>query len=578
MRTRMYNRQWMALAVAASLGLLLTVMSATSARASEPPPGDCWNEALSQDKLHCYLLEEAQRAGAIEVAAVYVAPGGGPLHIFLEQTTHITDEMAQLFETKAHEYMEKESPAASHYRHECGDYTGDERKDCFNSFLKYPFWREFGMRLPGAYPHHAVPLSKNYENILIHVGGSDERRKVPGWASWTQLWPAAAPGPGGSTGFDVSDVDLTNIPDPDCEDIVGGYIGRACHSWQLDTSVGVAGVFLKHRYDVQPDLEGNKIVVESLEAVYLQLKVSDPDDEEEMQALRDRLHPDTFGPDWEVITIPVKYDFGELWRWSVVLERFGVSAGNTVGITGAEVVINGTGHGFNEEPRVWLNGVEPLRRDSTGSGDDPDTVRTILMVWAVDPHLAAEALPELLPELGIPADAVGVVKHDNTTPVILRYASGRVGTNSDGVPNSVDTTSDDYGTSQIENLKARVGVDSDGNPISVNFGGRSYPPTRTESAAVQSPNTSPPREVDMAANDASSQGAPSNTEANATTMDVQSSDFSKTRAPGSNSASDPPLPAQGVSMWILAGGAIVMGLVVLGAGVGVSLGLRRLSS
>ena len=126
-----------------------------------------------------------------------------------------------------------------------------------------------------------------------------------------------------------------------------------------------------------------------------------------MQALRDRLHPDTFGPDWEVITIPVRYDFGELWRWSVVLERFAVSAGNTVGITGAEVVINGTGHGFNEEPRVWLNGVEPLRRDSTGSDDDPDTIRTILMVWAVDPHLAAEALPELLPELGIPTDAVG---------------------------------------------------------------------------------------------------------------------------------------------------------------------------
>ena len=224
---------------------------------------------------------------------------------------------------------------------------------------------------------------------------------------------------------------------------------------------------------MQPDLEGNKIVVESLEAVYLQLKVSDPDDEEEMQALRDRLHPDTFGPDWEVITIPVRYDFGELWRWSVVLERFALSAGNTVGITGAEVVINGTGHGFNEEPRVWLNGVEPLRRDSTGSGDDPDTVRTILMVWAVDPHLAAEALPELLPELGIPADAVGVVKHDNTTPVILTHAAGSGGT-----------------TSRLQSLVGRVGVNSDGMPISIDTTMDSYPTSRTESAAVQRPDTS----------------------------------------------------------------------------------------
>ena len=169
--------------------------------------------------------------------------------------------------------------------------------------------------------------------------------------------------------------------------------------------------------------------------------------------------------------------------------------------------------------------------------------------------------------------------HDNATPEILRYASGRVGTNSDGVPNSVDTTSDDYGTCQIENLKARVRVDSDGNPISIDTTmDMSYPPPRTKSAAVQPPDASPPREVDMAANDASSQGAPSNTEADAPTMDVQSSDVSKTQAGDGDSASDPPLPAQGVSMWILAGGAVFIGLVVLGAGVGVSLGLRRLSS
>ena len=135
---------------------------------------------------------------------------------------------------------------------------------------------------------------------------------MPGWASWRQVWPTAAPGPGGSSGFDVSDVDLTNIPDPDCEDIVSGHIRRACHSWQLDTSVGVAGVYDKYVVHVQTDPDTGRAdgVWKELVAVYLQLKVSDPDDEEEMQALRDRLHPDTFGPDWEVITIPVKYDFG----------------------------------------------------------------------------------------------------------------------------------------------------------------------------------------------------------------------------------------------------------------------------
>ena len=401
-----------------------------SAHAQEPapPPGDCWNEALSDDPLHCYFLEEAQRAGEIEVAAVYLAPGGGPLHIFLEQKTPITDDVAQLFEAKAHEWMEKESPAASHYTHECGGYTGDGRKDCLNRFLEHPEWRDFETHSHFSRP---MPLSNIYERIVIDVGGSDRRRDVPGWASWRQVWPTAAPGPGGSSGFDVSDVDLTNIPDPDCEDIVSGHIRRACHSWQLDTSVGVAGVYDKYVVHVQTDPDTGRAdgVWKELVAVYLQLKVSDPDDEEEMQALRDSLHPDTFGPDWEVITIPVKYDFGELWRWSVILDRFAVSAGNTVGITSAEVTYNTTGHGFNDEPRVWMNGLEPLQKDPAGSDDwDWSTARTILMVWAVDPPLAAAALPKLLPELGIPADAVGLILHDNTTPEIVTYAAGSGGT------------------------------------------------------------------------------------------------------------------------------------------------------
>ena len=394
---------------------------------------------------------------------------------------------------------------------------------------------------------------------MIHVGGSDERRKVPGWASWRQVWPPVAPGPGGSSGFDVSDVDLTNIPDPDCEDIVGGYIGKACHSWQLETGVGVAGVFHKYKYDVQVVDPNDRVVVETLEAVYLQLKVSDPDDEEEMQALRDRLHPDTFGPDWEVITIPVKYDFGELWRWSVILDRFAVSAGNTVGITGAEVAINGTGHGFNEEPRVWMNGVEPLRRDRTGSGDDPDTVRTILMVWAVDPHLAAEALPELLPELGIPADAVGVVKHDNTTPVIVTHAAGSGGT-----------------VSRLQSAVARVGVDSDGNPISVNFGGRSYPPTRTESAAVQRPDTSETDLDNETTPDQQSISPPASgerarSEPKATASDTERSD---TRELNRQTAGDVTSSRSANPSWLLMSVAGVLALAVLCAAILITLRIR----
>ena len=52
--------------------------------------------------------------------------------------------------------------------------------------------------------------------------------------------------------------------------------------------------------------------------------------------------------------IPAKYDYGELWRWGVILDRFVLSAGNTIGITAAGVSTN---QGARPEPVVWLNGL-----------------------------------------------------------------------------------------------------------------------------------------------------------------------------------------------------------------------------
>ena len=61
-QTRTRRPVWTGLLTLATLVMLLiTVPSAPTAHAQEPapPPGDCWNEALSRDKLHCYFLEEA---------------------------------------------------------------------------------------------------------------------------------------------------------------------------------------------------------------------------------------------------------------------------------------------------------------------------------------------------------------------------------------------------------------------------------------------------------------------------------------------------------------------------------------
>ena len=208
--------KWGAVFLMSMLIVTILICGATSACSQDPTPtqgtsstaesdyvpdlpGDCWNEALSRDPLHCYFLEEAQRAGKIEVAAVYLAPGGGPLYMFLEQTTPITDEVAQFFEAKAHEYLEKEYAAGRTNipLERCMGHTGDDRTICLNEVLARTSWQEF--ESPRS---RALPLSRVYENILIGVGGSAGRQKVPGWASWRQLWPSVASGAVASGGFE----------------------------------------------------------------------------------------------------------------------------------------------------------------------------------------------------------------------------------------------------------------------------------------------------------------------------------------------------------------------------------------
>ena len=196
-------------------------------------------------------------------------------------------------------------------------------------------------------------------------------------------------GAGGASGFDVSDVDLTNIPDPDCDEEFDSRVWNSCRSWFRHPGVGIAG----SRFD-------------GVSTSYIQVKNA-PDDEAGLEALKQQLVPDYRDYGNEVEIIPVKYDFGELRRWSVILDRFAFSAGNTVSIVGGEVSINSPS--YSERRHLWMNGVEPAGWDEWDIDLDGEELREILIVWAYDNELAAEALPELLPELGIPVDAVGLV-------------------------------------------------------------------------------------------------------------------------------------------------------------------------
>ena len=72
-----------------------------------------------------------------------------------------------------------------------------------------------------------------------------------------------------------------------------------------------------------------------------------------------------------------------------------------------------------QKPRIYLLD-EPGEDDPKGTSQ----IREAIVVSALDPHAAAAALPKLLPRLGIPVDAVGVVTHTVTWVKIARRLSG----------------------------------------------------------------------------------------------------------------------------------------------------------
>ena len=82
-------------------------------------------------------------------------------------------------------------------------------------------------------------------------------------------------------------------------------------------------------------------------------------------------------------------------------EPFCAVRGNTVGIVGAYVRTNSLAYGGWDH--AFLSG----QRERVS--EDQSTIRDILMVSGVDAQAVADALPALLPLLGIPANAVGMV-------------------------------------------------------------------------------------------------------------------------------------------------------------------------
>ena len=336
----------------------------TAAVDDDSPVGDCFGGALSEDPLHCYVLEQAQAEGLIDILAMY--DSNGPLYVSISQKG-LSAELLRFAREKSYAFTEAwpELVPEEKYRRfisPCYDFP-----ECY-------------LAMTGLYadhPEYLLPYPSAYDGVLLLPGGDAGRREVPGWAGWRQLWPEGGSGArGASDSFDVSDVDMTNLPDG-------------------SSSTGFAG---SHR--------GGGVT-------YVQVK-NPPTDEAELHALRQAVNPcydmdgvctwtgaDGITRTRRIEFIPVKYQIAELRRWAEILDRFALSAGNTIGITGAKVGTNQRSDGA-----VFLNGLTPV-----SSGNAP-ALRETIVVTARDVQRVADALPVLLPLLSIPVDAVGVVAHD----------------------------------------------------------------------------------------------------------------------------------------------------------------------
>ena len=469
MRIRLNRRRWTALTIVAFAGLLLTVLSASPTPPAEPPLRGCFDKALSEDSVICYLLEQAQEEEIIDVAAIYQADDD--LHyVFLTQTDPVGDKVGEFFRDKAEEFIDSwfetalEEPVPE-YLEQCRRFRGiiiawgARFKSCL---LEQTRWDEDDI----------LPYSASYGTILLRPGGADARRSERAGASFTQVWPAAVT-PDTSGPFDVSDVDVTNFPEFGCLGVYK-HEGRSCKAETNHPKADIAGwegrvgrknyIQYKNPPEREEELEALKdTLIPYCDRVTVCTRMRDrttgeitviamanstragtpvrlhgpladatpftivSDDLEhyldELKRLLGVAYHDLKNSEFlftssnpaknhtKVEIIPVKHNYADLRRYETILDRFIHSRGNTVGILGAEIRDN---RQIWSDNALWTpDGPGEVRAlanpEEGGDYHDLTSLRHTVMVSAYDSQRALTALPDLLPALGIPVDAVGAV-------------------------------------------------------------------------------------------------------------------------------------------------------------------------
>ncbi len=349
----------------------LSMVPPAFAQESEPDPnpvGSCFGGTFDQDPVHCYAFEQAYAANKLDIEAMY--KGGGALFVYLARTEPISDSDIDFLFTKAKEEASRSG------EHSCLL----EEQGCGRGVYE---------RSTGGF---VLPVSNDYEVFFLRSGGEAALRDELGWPSFRKLWPDAEgrtdEARGAADSVDVTGVDTTNFPALDCDIESYTGIGGACRAWERYPDLGVAGI------------KGG------LNVVYVQVKVRPGQEDVDLEAAKAALHRGwTDYDEGDIIVVPVKYDYEELWRWSLLLQRFSETSANALGVTSAYL-------GENLAPyrgRVLFPEAGPTKFPVEEFPMDYTKFRTTIHVRTLEFERTVTALPELLSQLGIPADAVGVV-------------------------------------------------------------------------------------------------------------------------------------------------------------------------
>ena len=248
-----------------------------------------------------------------------------------------------------------------------------------------------------------LPPSEVYEDIYLKPGGAEARRSEPGWPAFRQLWPSIAGGATGArgvaSGFDVSEVDTTNFPDLVCAETKSNRPTYGdCLVWERHPGLGIAGW---ESYG---------------QTLYVQIKASSAVDANATAAKEALIAWNPKGlNEGNVVIIPVKYDYEELWRWAKVINLFAHTSGNTLGITGSWMGHNWEAYAGDVEAVYPVAEIPEVGRTESGSAKG-DELRTTIHVRTMELERTVAALPQLLGQLNVPVDAVGVVAGVDRTP------------------------------------------------------------------------------------------------------------------------------------------------------------------